>query len=144
MSEITYTGAGVKLQYNKGTTDSPVWTDIANIKDINPLQASAETTDVTTHSTANNATEHIKTRIDYGEIQIELIFDPDSDDGQKYLKDQFDGTDIQTYQFVFPNNNSTTYKFDASVTAFGIITPLTDVITASITLKINGKPEFDA
>jgi predicted secreted protein len=141
MSE-KYAAYGAKLQYLDGAT----WTDIAGVRDISGPGLSADTIDVTSHSSAGAVREFIKSLIDAGELSFDLVWDPEDEAGQRVLLDRMllvSAAAVHPYRLVFATTNSKTWQFNAVVSKFEPSNPVEGEISASVTLKISGLPTFD-
>jgi predicted secreted protein len=136
---MKYAAFGAKLQYDNAST----WTDIAGIRDISGPGMSADTVDVTTHDSTNNSREFLKTLIDYGEISFDVVFDPEETAGQAKLFAEMQATTSDSYRVVFNTTNDETWEFVAFVTGFEPSQPVEGEISASVTMKITGKPNFN-
>lgn len=135
-----YAAFGAKLQRLVTAT----WTDIAGIRDISGPGLSADTVDVTTHDSTDAFREFLKTLIDAGEITFDLVWDPEEAAGQKYLLDQMITRTPADFRIVFATTTSKTWQVTAFVTGFEPNNPVEGEISASVTMKITGKPDFAA
>lgn len=115
---------------------------IAFVRSIGGLSMSKDTID-TTHLTS---TEGWRTFIasfkDAGEVPIGLIWDP-TDTSHEILEDNFASTATAAYSIVWSDPASTTWQFNALVTALQPAAQLGEALTADATLKITGKPTTD-
>jgi len=127
---------GTQLQ--RGDGESPeVFASIANITTISGPEISRETIDVTAHNTANAYMEFRGGLKDGGEVSLELNYDPNEHD---VLVDDFDDVEPRNYKIVFPVTPAVTWAFAAIMTEFSSEAPYDDKLSASITLKVSGKP----
>ncbi|MDD4985866.1 MAG: phage tail tube protein [Dehalococcoidales bacterium] len=115
--------------------------DIAELTNIDGVQVTQETVDVTSHESADGYREYIPTLRDTGEINIEGNFIGGDSDGQLGLEDDLNAGTLQSFTITFPYALSATWTFSAYVTAFkagGF--PVDGKVPFSATLKVSGKP----
>lgn len=116
------------------------WNTIAEVVNIGGLQLSADTADVTNHSSPGGWEEVIVTVLRSGTVSLELNFVPGGASHQQMIKDMKDRT-LVGYQLTFPDG--TIWTFDAYVTGFEPSAPSGDKLSASATLKPSGQPTLD-
>jgi predicted secreted protein len=121
---------------------SESFTTIAEVKSINGLKMSAKQEDVTSHSSTDPWRQFISTLIDGGTVAFGINFIP-TEATQDYsagvLRDFVNRT-RRNFELVFPDGGSTTWGFPANIQDFGVDAPVDGVLSASITLKVAGKP----
>ena len=111
-------------------------TSVTNLTNIGGPSMSADTIDVTDHSSANRYREFVQGLRDGGEVSVEGNF--------VYAQavkvyDAFESNSVQTGTIItFPNGNTIT--FDCVVTSFEPSAPHDDKISYSATLKVTGRP----
>jgi len=135
-----YHAFGARLQYNDGTG---VWRDIAGVKDISGPSMSADTIDVTSHSSPDNFREFRSSLKDPGEFSFDLIFDPEDKTGQGFLLELFDTQVLTTFRLIYRTKNSKTWQMNGLVTSFEPNNPVEGEIGASCTIKLTGKTLFE-
>lgn len=133
-----YDAFGTKLK--RGGTGG---TAIAQVTNIGGPGMSVETYDVTSHDSTGKWREFVSGLKDGGEISLDLNFDP-ANATQKAaaggaLFDMTAGT-ATNYALVFPDSATTSWTFNAFVTAFEPTAPHDGKLTATCTLKITGAP----
>ena len=133
-----YAAFGAKLQdtINSGTS----WNDIAQLRDIGGPNFSADTVDVTTHDSTDRFREFLKTLIDGGEVTFDLVWDPEDAATQSRLLTQMYASTSASYRIVFNTTNDKTWEFVAFVTGFEPSNAVEGEISASVTMKVTGKP----
>lgn len=132
-----------------GDGQSPeVFTTIAEIRSISGPSFQADVLDATVHNTATPWREFISGLLDGGEIQMELNFIPTgathtaaASGGLLYA---FRNREQANYQLVFPDSGNTTWTIPALVTGFEMSADPAEILSASVTFKVNGAPTFNA
>lgn len=107
---------------------------IANVTALSPPGLSRETLDVTAHDSPNGYMEFLGGLKDPGEVSFDVNYDPEQHDA---LVADFEDQAIN-YKVTFPNG--TTWTFPAILTGFEPDAPYDDKLSASISLKVSGKP----
>lgn len=127
----------------RGNGASPeVFATIAEVSSISGPSITLETIDVTTHSSGEPWRQFVGGLLDGGEVSFDINFIPtNATHGYSagLLKDMTDRTQ-RNFQLVFPDNLATTWAFTGLVTAFECSEAIDDVIKASVTVKLSGKP----
>lgn len=126
---------GTQLQRGDGAA-TEVFTAIANITSIDPPSIERETLDVTTHGSPDQWREHLGGLKDGGEVSFDLNYDPTEHDT---LVADFDDTEARNYKVVWPASLGS-WEFAAILTGFEPSAPHDEQLTASVTLKVSGKP----
>jgi predicted secreted protein len=129
-------GFGTLLKRGDGGTPQ-VYTAIANPTSITPPGLDRDTYDTTTHGTPNRYRTFIGGLVDGGETSADINYEPAEHDS---LMDDFEDAQPRSWQIVFPDDLGTTWTFDAILTGFEPDAPHDDLLTATITLKVSGKP----
>ena len=136
MSNTAVTGKGTAFQRWNGSE----WEAIAQINSISGPSMSRETVDVTTLDSPGGYRKFIPSLKDAGEISLSMNFDINT---YELMKDDFEDDDLQEYQIVLPDADSTTLRFSGMVTGLPLDIPLDDKITADVTIKISGEAELN-
>ena len=131
-----------------GDGQSPeVFTTIAEIRSLGGPSMQADVLDATVHNQATPWREFISGLLDAGELQLEINFIPT---GATHTAAAAGGllynmrNRIQAnYQMVFPDSGGTTWTIPAIVTGFDMNADPSEILSASVTLKINGAPTFN-
>lgn len=121
--------------------------EIGNVLDISGPGFSRDTIDSTSHSSPDDYKESIVGRWDGGEVTFDMQWDPLNTNHQ-FLTNQITNSAAadspKTYVLRLPANeaqaNWTSITFTAFLTSFTPGEPVEGLSTASITLKITGKP----
>jgi len=125
---------GTLLKHSKdgGTT----YTTIAEVVSISGPGLSAEAIDVTSHDSPEGWREYVGGLKDGGEVTFDINFIPGNTTHAE-LAGRI-GAYVDTFQLVFPDN--TAWTFDALITGFEPQENVDGKLSASVTLKITGKP----
>lgn len=126
-------GHGTTFERDNGAT----FDAIAEITSLTPPQYARETVDTTNFSSVERYRDFISGLRDAGEASLEINWIPTDSTYQLLLSD-FDNDDCVGYKIVLPDTSEV--AFDAFVTGITPQVPLEDKMTASITLKVIGKP----
>lgn len=133
---------GTLLKLGDGGGGSEVFTTVAEVKDITPIPFTADTEEVTHHSSPGGYEEHIVTILRTGEVKFAinwLVQNATHSYSAGLLKDYEDKT-LRNFQLVLTDVGTTTWAFSAYVTGFEPDAPVAGVSEASITLKVTGQP----
>ena len=134
------TGYGVTL--SRGNADGPpeTFTAIAQVTNVTPTKYARDTVDVTDKDSTGGYKEFIGGLKDAGEVSAEVNYDPAV---HNTLLDDFDSDTPNNWQVSFPGTpTATTCTFAALLSGFAPAAPMDAKMTATITLKISGKPTW--
>lgn len=126
-----------------GTTISRDGTEIAEVTNIGGPKLARDTLEATHHQSPDMWREFIKGLKDGGEVSLDLNFLPfhaTHNAATGILADFDDDTNISEWVVTFPDAGATAWTFDAIVTGFEPAQPFDEKLTASVTLKVTGKP----
>lgn len=112
---------------------------IAEVTNITGPGLSVDTTDVTSHDSTEGWEEVVAGIIRSGEVTLDLNYLP-SNATHKALVTDLVSRQANTYSLVFPDTAQTTWSFSALVTGFSPGAPYDGKLSASVTLKLTGKP----
>jgi hypothetical protein len=73
--------------------------------------------------------------VDWGEVSLEIAFDPTEDPPIDEAP--------ESITITFPNSDTTSWEFTGFVTGFNVRTPLEERMTATMRLKITGDVDTD-
>jgi len=120
------------------------WVAVGGIESIG-ISASASVIDVTNLSSENNTRVFQQGLADPGELSLSVQLDPD-DTAHKFLQSKlFDKASAATnFKITFSDDGSTLYTFGGFVTSFDISVDMDDKVMADLSIKISGKPTYDA
>jgi predicted secreted protein len=116
---------------------------VAEVKNVSGPSLSRGSVDVTHHQSPDRWGEFIKGLKDGGEVTFDINYIPsDATHGAVtgLLSDFANDSTVDTWAIVFPDTANTTWSFPGFITAFGPSNPTDDAFTASVTLKVAGKP----
>lgn len=117
--------------------------EIAAVQNISGPGLSLDTEDVTSHDSTEAWEEVVATILRSGEVSLDLIYDPAAATHKNasggLLYDLTSRTST-TYSITFSDTAASVWSFTAFVTAFEPGMPHDGSLTASVTLKITGKP----
>lgn len=136
-----YLGFGVEIAWDAAGGTS--YETIAQVVDLVPPAIARDSVEATAHDSPEAWREFIKGLKDGGEVTLTIQWDPalGSHSGANGLySDLGEDVTIPSWRITFPDADTTTLTFDGFLTAFPIVTPLGDIMTADITLKVTGKP----
>lgn len=122
-------------------TNTDTFETIGGVTDIGGPALEADSIDVTAHDSEDGFREHLQGLKDAGELSLELRFDPADDKHKDLLQDYVDG-DNHSYKLVFPDSDTTSWEFEGHITGFEPSAAFEDDLTASVTIKLSGKPNL--
>lgn len=131
---MSYSAFGIKLQI----FDEDTFKDLAEILDFDGASLSKETNEVTSHNQNDKWRRFISSLRDGGEISFDVNFAPERD------KFKIDKSKIDLFRIIFPDDDNTQWRLEGTMTGLNPSNPVEGVMTASITIKVTGKPLFDA
>ena len=119
-------------------------TEIVGVTSITGPGLSLETVDVTSHDQAEAWEEVRATILRSGEITLDIIYDPNTATHKNLvgglLYDLAQRTKVDTYTLVFPGAVTWTFDQGVYVTGFEPTGEIGGALTASVKLKLTGKP----
>ena len=132
---------GTLLKAGDGGTPE-VFTTIAEVTKISGPKLGLETIEVTNHSSTDGWKEFIGGLLEAGEVTFDINYIPThaTHNASTGLIAAIKNRTKGNYQLVFPDVGATTWPFTALVTGFEPDEPVDDALSASVTLKITGKP----
>lgn len=124
-------------------------TPIAQLDEISGIGSKGTTYDVTTHDSPDNHMEFAKNAlIDGGSVTLDLVFDPKAGGAEGhavlYARSVSKEDTASDYVILFPASIGMEFAFKGFVEECSMGTPKDDKFTASVTIKITGKPDFRA
>lgn len=139
MSNWAAKGSLLKIGDGAG---SETFTTIAQVVNIGGPGLKMDTLDVTNHSSTDGWKEFVGGLLDGGEVSLEINFDPTAATHKLstgLLKDMSART-VRNFQLVFSDTGGTTWSFAALVSGFEPAAPVDGKLSATVTLKVSGKP----
>lgn len=136
-----YAARGTLLKQGDGGSPEDFST-IAQVVSIGGPSLSLDPIDVTHHASEDGWKEAVGGLLDGGEISLEINYDPEAgthDASTGLIKDMEDRV-VRNFQLVFSDSGNTTWTIPALVTGFEPGAPVDAKLSASVTLKVSGKP----
>lgn len=132
------TAKGTLVKLGSGTSPETFAT-IGQVRSVSGPTTKAEVVDITTHSTAGFWREKIAVLIDPGDISFPINFDAEdaSHAWATGLWNLFINLTKRNFQVIFPNAAGK-LEFEAYVTNHSFSCPVDNVLSADISLSING------
>lgn len=118
-----------------------VFTEIAEVGDIEGPGFSTTTFDASSHSSPNALMEKAAGLIDAGDITLPINWFPGETTHQQLIDDLF-AREIVNYQIVWPDLANTTWTIPGIVTGFSPSAPINDKLSAEVTITVAGLPTF--
>jgi len=130
------------------TAGGTSYTAIAQVRDITGPALSRDSTDVSDRSITDYYREFLPGLVDPGELTFSLTWDPnDTEHAQTsgLLNDfENEGCTLPAWQLVLDICGGTaTWTWDGFLTGFTPNVPISEALTADVTVKISGKPTLD-
>lgn len=144
MASQAISAFGTLLKIGDGTTPTENFTTIAELRTLKGPTLSAETIDVTVHNTPTPFRRFISGLIDGGEVTFDINFipqEPTHSYSAGLLADMLNRT-RRNFQLVFPDNGHTTWTIPGIITGFQMSSEPSQVLMASVTVKVAGPPTF--
>lgn len=117
---------------------SPTFTDVANILDISGPDMSKTEIDVTAHDSPDKFMEFLGGLRDGGSVTFDINWNPAETTHTPLLSDFEDDDDPRDYMITYPDTSTT--EFTGIVTGWSPSAPVDGKLTASVTIKVSGKP----
>ena len=119
-------------------------TAVGSLTNINGVELSSETTDVTALDNTDGYKEFLGGFKDGGEVAVEGYLDGE-DAGQTAMYEAFEDQDVHAGKIVFPGKIGKTWNFNGVVTRFKAgDAGTTDALKFAATVKVSGKPTLAA
>lgn len=141
MSTDAKIGHGTLFQI-QNIGDSPDnWDSIAEVVSVTPPSLTRDAIDATHSESPEKWREFIPGLRDGGEVTLEVNFIPGGL-GTAAILATFNSDDRINARIQFPDSPVTTWQFTAFITAFNPEAPFDDKMSASVTFKLSGIPDF--
>ncbi len=134
MTALSYAAKGTRLQMGDGATPE-VFTDLANLGDVDGPNSKLETLDVTHHGSA--AKEYAATIVDGGEVKFSGNYDPADTTHKAAIAAHKAGT-LKNFKLNFPAAVAAGPTFSAFITDIQTKAPVSGKLSIEVTLKISG------
>lgn len=112
---------------------SATYTALAKVRNITPPNASIDDVDVTHMKSPDRAREFIAGLTDYGDCEVELLFEAGSTTDD-FIEAWRAGGETRSCKITFPN--AATWTFSAYPKGYAPELPMDDVQTAVLTMKV--------
>lgn len=122
-----------------GTQWPEGWVRITNAFNIQRPSLEREEIDVTDHDSPGGVREYIPGLRDGGSVSAELNWRPGHDE---LVMEDYESDRVWDYRIVFPTREKHAWTFPAFVTSYEGEADAEDKLTASIELKVAGKPDL--
>jgi len=132
---------GVILEREE-TIDAEDFVAIANIESLSGPGVEREQIDVTSHDSPEQWEEFVFGIKRTGEVSCDVNYDPSEHDG--ILQGDFATSEPRNYRIIWPDPAETIWAFKAGLTGFEPDAPHDDKLSASLTFKLSGIPDFVA
>ena len=125
-------GVGTKFRRWNGSN----WVDLADIQSIDGPKKTRDTIDTTNLDSTGGYRTFIGGFRDGGTVTLPMNFTRAS---YELMNADFESDDLQNYEILLPDDEITSFEFEALVTELGLGIPADDKVTALVTLKISGQ-----
>ncbi len=128
--------SGVSTQFQRWSTTSGLWVNVAEVNSITGPGKTRNTIDVTSLDSTGGYKEFIAGFRDGGTVALSMNFTRASYD---LMDDDFESDVLQNYEIVLPDSQKTSFEFQGLVTELGLAVPMDDKITSDVSIKISGQ-----
>ena len=133
--------SGVGAQFLRWNVGTGQWVAIAQVKSIAGPTMTRTFIDTTALDTTGGYRTFITGFRDPGQITLSMNFERD---GYESMKTDFESEDVQNYQIVLPDADTTSLAFEGLVTELPLNIPTDDVVTADVTIKVTGQVTLES
>lgn len=126
--------------HSKGTTLAYGTYSIGQVADINGINISRETIDVTTLTSTDGFREFISGLADGGTANCTCHYDPKDAGQAQALAALNAGGAAGTWTITLPTSISASWAFAGIVTNYEVAVPLGDKLGLNLGIKVSGKP----
>lgn len=136
-------GQGTQLRLGDGQVPEN-FMKIAEVRSISGPTLTTDILDVTSHCSVGRVREFKAGLIDPGELTFTLAFQPmEPTHGVTLgLQNLLLSGAVRNYELAFPAVIGVVWEFQGIVTGLPVNFPIDEVITADITVKVTGLPDF--
>lgn len=128
--------SGLGTLFRRWDAGGGKWEDLAEVSNISGPSMTRDFIDVTSFDSTGGYREFIAGFRDGGTVNFTMNFRRDSYD---LMKDDFEDDEPKNYEILLPDDDETSFEFSGLVTELPLEIPTDDKVTATITIKINGK-----
>ena len=133
-------GFGIEVERWDKTLATPAFVAIGQLIDVTPPGLSRDTTEATHHQSPGRFREYLSALRDAGEVTFTIQYStPTAMDG---IIADFMDDDPVNYKITFPDDAATEWTVSGIVTNIDPETPLDDRMTADVTIKVTGEPDY--
>lgn len=141
-------GHGTRFQIFDVDASPPAWVAVAEIVSVTPPSMTRDTVDATHAESEEKWREYIPGLRDGGEVSLEVNFIPDGP-GTETIMATFNKDEVVTCRIIFPDGDpdaspitATVWQFSGFCTNFAPTAPFDNKMSATVTFKLSGKPQF--
>ena len=137
-----FSGFGTRLQMGDGGGPE-VFTDVAEVVEVNPPGLTSDTIDVTHHLSPLAFREFIASLSSAGTISITVNYIPSNPthDATTGLHAAAISKVRKNWKIILPfAGTPNTFSFAGIVTQFNVTSPLADRVTAAVVITVSGRP----
>lgn len=131
--------AGVGTEFRRWT--GAAWEKITEVRSISGPSKSRETIDVTNLDSQGGYREFKASFRDGGTVDLVCNFTRDAYDT---MNDDFESDDLQDYEIVLPDDETTSLEFSGMVTEMPLEISADDAVTFNVTIKVSGEPTINS
>lgn len=131
-----------------GSPPAPGWVRVAEVVSVTPPSLARDAVDATHTESPEKWREFIPGLRDGGEASIEMNFIP-AGAGTERILQSFNSDDVASCRIIFPDGDAdaspitaTVWEFSGFITGFAPEAPVDGKMSATVTVKISGKPTF--
>lgn len=137
-------GFGGVISYESSTPGTYV--EIAEIQSISGPSLARDSVETTHMKSPNHFRQFIPGLSDGGDLTFDISFEPTEVTHVDVtgLLSQLQELEVINYKLTWPDTALTEWIMPGFITGFEVDIPMDDKITASITIKVAGAPDFDA
>lgn len=128
--------AGVGTKFRRWNTTSGTWVNIGQVTNIDGPNKSRDSIETTALDTPGGYKTKIPGFREPGQVVLTMNFTRATFD---IMNADFESDDLQNYEIVWPDTDTTSEEFQGFVSAVGRATAVGDVVTANVTIDISGQ-----
>ena len=136
---MAITGKGT--QFRRWNTVTGAWDTIAEITNITGPGMTSDTVDTTALGTVGGYRTFIRGFRNPGTLSLSMNFTRDT---YEQMKTDFESDDLQNYEIVLPDADTTTLEFEGFPTELPLTIPTDDKISADVTIQISGEVTMES
>lgn len=141
MTHTDSIGHNSKFHRSDDGTSGGNFASVGKIRDLTPPPLARDAVESTDMESPERWREFVGGLKDGGEVSFDITFDPGSTENTAFAGDLNDDS-AGYYKIIFPD--TTEWGFSALMTGYEPTAPIGDLMTATCTFKLTGKPGFIA